>query len=680
MRFRELLEGATDVLYHYTNLHAAADVFSAEAFRLSTALGTQAELDLQPPGYPYYFSTTRSKTGSYHRHVGKNAVMFVLDGQWFQQRYPVKPVDYWAGMNADRKEAEDRVYSRDSEIPLGGVRAVHILFRESGGTESSLLRKILIASKTQGIQTYVYDDESAWRLQDRRKALDTEALLSVAQGEMDPEYRAWTRQREVLQTQEEPRGVSAWNELIRTPATQYDNLSKNAQKIAYDFRYDKEYYWRSRVESLKTDIHNSKSQRSGFEYPEVVKLTKLMRQAGLKSIADLVQYMRDKWRLKESLETDMKAQEILTEAPKKKAPKVPFTQGPITVLNFDDDGVTPFLYMIRNQSYLNPDRLSLAELVAKAQKKKSPKKTTTAATAKKSAPKKIKVPFTQGPITVLSIDKNGKPNKYVVNDELYTDSGPFHNEVGLSLEALVAAAQNNLDYMKSKNKKSTEKKSTTKKQQSDTHYDKVPLEIVDFPALAKQTVKYIKDNAEPWLAASKNGQLVVYRGVENSPQQALAWTKPVRQDRRPKDSSQTLHDRFNAIIAAAGGTANRSNAAFVTSSFTGASHYGSVYVYIPLGDFTYTWSPFYTDWTEDFGHDTLNKAMIKRSLSMASPESYDRKQAKYLVKVNTGLADAVKKQHEIMIRSDQGLFVKNSFYLQYVLPLLQGVKTGVKKK
>jgi hypothetical protein len=309
MKIINLLEGATDVLYHYTNLHAAADVFAADAFKLSTSLGTPAELDLQPKGYPYYLSTTRSKTGSFHRHVGKNAVMFVLDGQWFQQRYKVKPVDYWAGMNSDRKEAEDRVYSKDSEIPLGGVRAVHILFRNSDSTESSLLRKILISSKKQGIATYVYAEETAWRLQDRRKALDTEAVVSAAQGKIDPEYRAWTSKRQAQQTQEEPSGVAVWNELLRTPASQYDKLSKNAQTIAYDFRYGREYYWSSRVESLKTDIHNSKGQRAGFEYPDVVKLIKTMKALDLKNIDDLISYLREKWKLKES-----QADKITTES------------------------------------------------------------------------------------------------------------------------------------------------------------------------------------------------------------------------------------------------------------------------------------------------------------------------------------------------------------------------------
>lgn len=301
MKFIEILEGATDVLYHYTNLNSAADVFAAGAFRLSTSLGTEAELALQPKGYPYYFSTTRSKTGSYHSSTGANAVMFVLDGRWFQQRYPVKPVDYWGGIaGSDRDEAEDRVYSRENEIPLGGVRAVHILFREAGGTESSLLRKILIAAKTQGIETHVYDNPTAWRLQNTSKALGTDSVLNLTQGKMDPEYGAWRARRETERRAEEPRGIAAWTELLSTPAEKYESLSTAARKIAYDFRHDREYYWREHVRRLQTDVHNSKSQKSGYEYPEVVKLTKLMRQAGLTKLSELGSYLRDKWRLRES--------------------------------------------------------------------------------------------------------------------------------------------------------------------------------------------------------------------------------------------------------------------------------------------------------------------------------------------------------------------------------------------
>lgn len=301
MRIIELLEGATDVLYHYTSLHATADIFREGAFLLSAALGTRSELSLQPPGHAYYFSTTRSKTGRYHRFVSDNAVMFVLDGQWFQQRYKVKPVDYWAGMSdtETHSESEDRVYSKENRIPLGGVRALHILFRHADGTESSLLRKILISAKTRGIETHVYDDLQSWRLQNVRGALDTDDILTLTQGEISPDYRAYTARRAAEKTQILPRDIAAWVELLKTPASQYNKLSPITGKLAFAFRHNREYDVLSYMTSLKNDIHNYRSARSGPEYKHLVKLIRAMRKLGITDIEDLVQYLRDKWRVKQ---------------------------------------------------------------------------------------------------------------------------------------------------------------------------------------------------------------------------------------------------------------------------------------------------------------------------------------------------------------------------------------------
>ena len=90
--------------------------------------------------------------------------MFVLDGQWFSQRYPVKPIDYWERswqFSPDRtREAEDRVFSKESAIPLGGVTAVHVLLKEQDESRSPLTRTILIEAKKLGIPTYLYTDEA----------------------------------------------------------------------------------------------------------------------------------------------------------------------------------------------------------------------------------------------------------------------------------------------------------------------------------------------------------------------------------------------------------------------------------------------------------------------------------------------------------------------------------------
>ena len=120
-------------------------------------------------------------------------------------------------------------------------------------------------------------------------------------------------------------------------------------------------------------------------------------------------------------------------------------------------------------------------------------------------------------------------------------------------------------------------------------------------------VEFIRANCQPWLAATKNGQHKVYRGVDEN---ITAWIQNVRSDRSPKDTNESRHHMFNAIISRAGGIANRSNAAFVSGDKYTADTYGTPYVIFPIGDFRYTWSPEYADWTNDLESDVIFEAVI----------------------------------------------------------------------
>ncbi len=130
--------------------------------------------------------------------------------------------------------------------------------------------------------------------------------------------------------------------------------------------------------------------------------------------------------------------------------------------------------------------------------------------------------------------------------------------------------------------------------------ERTPVAHIDYAAMAQQVVAYMRANAKPWLAQTKNGALMVYRGIEDDRVTAHAFTQNIRQDRRPKDTDQQRHMAFNKVIAAAGGVANRSNAAFVSGDKSTAEAYGRPFVFVPVGDFRYTWSPEYADWTQDF--------------------------------------------------------------------------------
>ena len=288
MKVQEIItEGATDILYHYTGTSSAARIFQDGAFKLSRTTGNPSEESYAPPGYPYFLSTSRSKVGDYHRWVGTGGVMFVLNGQWFGQRYPVKPIDYWERSwqhSPDRtREAEDRVFSKESEIPLDGVTAVHVLLKEQDESRSPLTRSILIEAKKLGIPTYLYTDEAAWRLQDTRKTVSVSQagdLLSGPQssGRMQRPMRGITDY--------DRNSLMDWIELIRKQPGQ--PLSKTADKLRYNIQY-----YGDMTGQLKNDLFNAKKP-SANDYELAGKLVAYLTKNKI-TPDQLMAQLKEKW-------------------------------------------------------------------------------------------------------------------------------------------------------------------------------------------------------------------------------------------------------------------------------------------------------------------------------------------------------------------------------------------------
>ena len=284
MRAQEFItEGATSVLYHYTSVNAAVQILATGHFQLSSSVGTSAEYQYAPEGYPYFLSTSRVKSGDYARYVGSSGVMFVLDGDWLGQRYPVKPIDYWerAWLQSDgtrTRESEDRVFSREPEISIACVRQIHVLIREQHEYRSPQVRRIMIQAKKQGIPAYLYADEQAWRLQDRRRAITPRQASELLRG-AEPQRTTWHARTY----------LDRWLELIHK--NRKSDLSKEADKL----RYNLQYYSADGDHQLGVDLSNARKPDAGDRY-QAVKIIDYMRRNRLRSPADLVDAMRDKWK------------------------------------------------------------------------------------------------------------------------------------------------------------------------------------------------------------------------------------------------------------------------------------------------------------------------------------------------------------------------------------------------
>jgi hypothetical protein len=281
---KEMLdEGATSVLYHYTNIQPALKILQNGAFELTASTGNKSEEKFEVKGYPYYLSTTRSKVGDYHRYAGSSAVMFVLDGNWLGQRYPVKPVDYWERMwshSTERtRESEDRVFSKEPSIPTGAVREIHVLLKEQNEQRSPAARKLLLLAKKQGIPAFMYTDEQAWRLQDKRKALSIKQATPVLKG-VEPSSR----------TYQSYGSLDPWFELIYKKSVA--ELTPKANKLRTNILY---YARPHEDNNLAIDLSNERKPNSS-DRESAIKLIDYMRKNGFATPLDLKNALVAKWK------------------------------------------------------------------------------------------------------------------------------------------------------------------------------------------------------------------------------------------------------------------------------------------------------------------------------------------------------------------------------------------------
>ena len=229
--------------------------------------------------------------GNYHRsRASSYGVIFVLDGNWFNNHYVSKPIDYWENRNPQSghhrdSEAEDRVFSKEPTIPIGGVVAVHVLadpdqYHSHG---NAMVRELLIAAKTKGIKTFLYRDFNAWANLDTRKVIGPAHL----KGQRDPQWFRPKRKDSYM---------SHWIELMMK--TDKSQLSKRADEMRYSLGYT--YDRQDAIGALATDLSNARKPDSGQDRDAATKIIAYMRQHRLNTVADFINAIAAKWHPKQS--------------------------------------------------------------------------------------------------------------------------------------------------------------------------------------------------------------------------------------------------------------------------------------------------------------------------------------------------------------------------------------------
>lgn len=185
MRAKEFLtERLSTTVFHYTSLKNTESILRDQKFVLRASNrnsmdhfmsgGSVDDDDIslgRKKQYPYFLSTTRTRHGSYHSNLGEGGALFELDGNWFNNHYPSIPVNYNIDDDERSGEAEDRVFSASPNIPLNGVRALHVLGPGDDKERNRVLRILKLAEKSN-IPAYAYRSWNAWLNFDKRNRVD----------------------------------------------------------------------------------------------------------------------------------------------------------------------------------------------------------------------------------------------------------------------------------------------------------------------------------------------------------------------------------------------------------------------------------------------------------------------------------------------------------------------------
>ena len=276
-------ESLSRVAYHYTNIGAASKILASGEFELSSSLGS-IEDQYSPKGYHYFLSTSRTIQGGYVEYVGSAAVMFVLDGNYYNHKYPSKPVDYWqnrdpAKSHHGKHEAEDRLFSKEPTIPINGVTSVHVYIQSDARDDTkAIARKTLIEAKKRGIPAYFYNDITAWRTLNTSKTSAVGSLTGTR-----PPSRSFSRHRGWL---------IPWLEVLQ--ATDKSQLSSKAKGIIRNL--DNNYYQQETVRGLANDLSNARKPDSGPDRKNAIKIINYMKQHKMNNLSEFVDAMTEKWK------------------------------------------------------------------------------------------------------------------------------------------------------------------------------------------------------------------------------------------------------------------------------------------------------------------------------------------------------------------------------------------------
>jgi hypothetical protein len=126
----------------------------------------------------------------------------------------------------------------------------------------------------------------------------------------------------------------------------------------------------------------------------------------------------------------------------------------------------------------------------------------------------------------------------------------------------------------------------------------------------EQVFDLIKKDCAPYFKRFKKERLILYSGRKKTED----WYKgQIRQDRRPLDIPEEIHDLTNKYFKKKFGAPLRSECIFAYGLVHYTSSYGKPYIILPIGDFNIYWHPTIIDFYGELDDLISNKWFLQLS-------------------------------------------------------------------
>ena len=290
-----LEEAVSDVVYHFTNTQAMANILKTNKIMNSVAYGTSADDNINKKKL-YYLSLARSMTSTYAKS-GRGSAVMKLDGRALNDNYKGSPVDYWGpGWSTD--EMEDRIFTDKPYVEPADryIEEINIPMPiwDSGKkyTQTYTTHNIKTAKaieeegKKLGIPVYFYYDNANYRMQNKKKALTSVDEWVKMFDKAEGKTTEWDYDTQFS----EPFYLVPFIEILEKVYFgdgSRDDLSEEGQKL-----YSKLRWYDDSIRSIVADIHNNKSDPKARPY--IVTIGKAIRKSKHDSFEDLIKAVRAK--------------------------------------------------------------------------------------------------------------------------------------------------------------------------------------------------------------------------------------------------------------------------------------------------------------------------------------------------------------------------------------------------